>query len=87
MKTKFRLQKIARYFLYTLLAAFLFTACEYPVHKVFEGKQSLIVYKVEKIDDAKNGTYKYAITDATEKGWTLKSFKKFEVGDTLHISK
>lgn len=81
------IKTLTRYALYTLLAAFLFTACEYPPHKVFEGKQNLIVYKVEKIDDAKNGTYKYAITDATGKGWTLISFKKFKVGDTLHISK
>jgi hypothetical protein len=27
MKTKFRLRKTARYFLYTLLATFLFTSC------------------------------------------------------------
>ncbi len=75
------------YTLYILLATFLFTACEYPSHKVYEGRQNLIVYKVEKIDDTKNGTYKYAITDATGKGWTLKSFSEFNIGDTLRISK
>ena len=77
--------KKLRYVFYLVLVTFLFTACEYPSHKVYEGRQNLIVYKVEKIDDSKNGTYKYAITDATGKGWTLKSFNKFKVGDTLRI--
>ena len=75
------------YALYILLATFLFTACEYPSHKVYEGRQNLIVYKVEKIHNTKYGTYIYAITDATGKGWTLKSFSEFKVGDTLRISK
>tara|TARA_R110001606_G_scaffold77858_2_gene179901 strand:- start:66 stop:323 length:258 start_codon:yes stop_codon:yes gene_type:complete len=76
------------YAIYTLLVAFLFTACDnYPYHKVFVGKQNLIVYKVERINDSKNGTFKYAITDATGKGWTLKTFEVYQVGDTLKISK
>jgi hypothetical protein len=63
------------------------TSCDnYPVHSVYEGKQRLIVYKAEKIDDAKYGTWKYAITDAIGNDWTLISFQQFQVGDTLRIS-
>lgn len=76
------------YALCILLAAFLFTACDgYPVHTVCEGRQNMIVYKVEKIDSPRHGTYKYAVTDASGKGWELRSFTKFEIGDTLRISK
>jgi len=75
------------YALCILLATFLFASCDgYPVHTVCEGRQNMIVYKVEKINDAKYGDYKYAVTDATGKDWTLKTFQKFQVGDTLRIS-
>jgi hypothetical protein len=86
---KLQLNNKLRYSLYAVLACVFLslTSCDdYPYHSVFEGKQLLIVYKAEKIDDAKYGTWKYAITDATGKDWTLKSFQKFQVGDTLRIS-
>ena len=86
---KLRLNNKLRYSLYAVLACVFLslTSCDdYPHHIVFEGKQLLIVYKAEKIDDAKYGTWKYAITDATGKHWTLKTFQKFQVGDTLRIS-
>lgn len=74
--------------LYLVLTTFLFASCDdYPVHMVFEGHQNMIVYKVEKINDAKYGDYKYAVTDASGKGWELRSFTKFEIGDTLRIVK
>ena len=76
------------YTLYILLVAFLFTACDgYPLHTVIEGKQLMIVYKMEKIDNPKNGTYKYAVTDASGRDWELQSFQVFAIGDTLRISK
>lgn len=84
-----RLNNKLRYSLYAVLACVFLslTSCDgYPHHSVFEGKQLLIVYKVEKVDDAKYGTWKYAVTDATGEDWTLKTFQKFEVGDTLRIS-
>ena len=74
--------------LYLVLATFLFASCDgYPEHTVCEGRQNMIVYKVEKINDAKYGDYKYAVTDASGKGWELRSFTKFEIGDTLRIGK
>jgi hypothetical protein len=87
---KLKLNTKLRYSLYLVLACVFLslTSCDdgYPYHSVFEGKQRLIVHKVEKIDDAKYDTWKYAITDATGKDWTLKSFQQFQVGDTLRIS-
>ena len=86
---KLQLNNKLRYSLYAVLACVFLslTSCDYyPHHSVFEGKQLLIVYKAEKIDDARYGTWKYAVTDASGNGWTLKSFQKFQVGDTLRIS-
>lgn len=50
------------------------------------GKQNLIVYKVEKID-SQYGNFKYAVTDATGKGFTLYCFNEYQIGDTLKIIK
>ena len=83
---KLNLTQKARYCGYILLVAVLFSACNYPFHTVCEGKRNLIVYQIEKCDDAKYGTYKYAVTDASGKGWTLYSFNQFAIGDTLRIS-
>ena len=83
---KLNLTQKARYCGYILLVAVLFSACNYPFHTVCEGKQNLIVYQIEKCDDAKYGTYKYAVIDASGKGWTLYSFNQFAIGDTLRIS-
>jgi hypothetical protein len=86
---KLQLNNKLRHILYTVLVCVFLslTSCNnYPVHSVFEGKQLLIVYKAEKIDNAKYGSFQYAVTDATGRGWTLKTFQKFEVGDTLCIS-
>ena len=83
---KLNLMQKTRYCGYILLVAVLFSACNYPFHTVCEGKQNLIVYQIEKCDDAKYGTYKYAVTDASGKGWTLYSFNQFAIGDTLRIS-
>lgn len=89
MKT-LNLKRVIRYFGYILLVTVLFSACgnhnNYPHHTVCEGKQNMIVYKLEKCDDSKYGTYKYAITDASGKDWTLYSFSKFNIGDTIRIS-
>jgi hypothetical protein len=76
------------YALYTLLCVVLFTACDgYPHHTVTVGKQNCIVFKAEKVDNAKYGTFKYAVTDASGKDWTLYTFEEYKVGDTLKISK
>ena len=83
---KLNLMQKASYCGYILLVSVLFSACNNPFHTVCEGKQNLIVYKIKKCDDAKYGTYKYAVTDASGKGWTLYSFNQFAVGDTLRIS-
>ena len=86
---KLRLNNKLRYSLYVVLeCVFLsLTSCDdYPHHSVFEGRQLLIIYKAEKVDDAKYGAWRYAVTDATGKDWTLMTFQKFEVGDTLRIS-
>lgn len=86
---KLRLNNKLRHLLYAVLACGLLslTSCDdYPYHSVFEGKQALIVYKAEKVDDAKYGTWKYAVTDASGQDWTLRTFQKFEIGDTLRIS-
>ena len=79
-------QKIS-YCGYMLLFVVLFTACDdYPNTIVCEGKENMIVYKIDKCDNPKYGIYRYAVTDVTGVGWTLYSFKKFNIGDTLHIS-
>ena len=83
---KLKLMQKTRYCGCILLVAVLFSACDYPFHTVCEGKQNLIVYKMERRDDPKFGTFKYAVTDASGKGWTLYSFKQFSIGDTLRIS-
>lgn len=72
-----------------LLLSMIITSCGggYPHHTIVEGRQLFVVYKVEKIDDTKYGTFKYAVTDASGEGWTLYSFQEFEIGDTLRISK
>lgn len=59
----------------------------FPLHTVAEGKQNLIVYKAEKCDSNKHyGPYKYAVTDASGKGWTLYSYNCYQIGDTLRIT-
>ena len=83
---KLNLIQKARYCGYILLVAVLFSACNNPVHTVCEGRQNLIVYKIEKCDDVKYGTFRYSVTDASGKGWTLYSFNQFAIGDTLRIS-
>ena len=85
--TKFKTK--LSYTLYTLLVAVLFTACgtQFPGHTVAIGNQNCIVYKIEKIDEPKYGTFKYAVTDATGVGWTLYTFEQYQIGDTLKISK
>lgn len=79
-----------RHTIFIVLACAFLTSCQmresFPRDKVFEGNGLLIIYKVEKIKNDKYGDYKYGILDATEHGWTLKSFEKFSVGDTLRIT-
>lgn len=82
------LKRTLSYSLCTVLVAFLFTSCnDYPHHTVVEGRHNMIVYKVERLHNAKQGDYRYAVTDATGKGWELRSFTKYNLGDTLRISK
>jgi hypothetical protein len=76
------------HFLYALLATVLLVGCNgYPLHKVCEGDETMIVYKAETKSDAKWGKYRYAITDKTGKGWTYETNSKLNVGDTIRISK
>jgi len=87
MKT-FKIKNKIKYFLYVTLATVLFMACDsYPSHKVWVGKQNLVVYKAERITESKYGAFKYAITDATGRGWELVTFEEYQVGDTLKINK
>lgn len=80
-------KRVARYFGYILLVAILFTACNgFPRHIVCEGKNLMIVYKAQECNNAKYGKYVYAITDASGQSWTLYSFQKFSIGDTIRIS-
>ena len=79
--------------LFVLPFLFLFYSCDesFPRDSVYEGKQNLIVYKIEEIKEGSKEQelyrkYKYAISDASGKGWTLKSFQKFNIGDTLRIT-
>jgi hypothetical protein len=82
------LKRTLSYSLYALLATVLFTSCDdYPHHTVVEGKQNMIIYKVERLDSPRDGDYRYAVTDATGQGWELRSFTKYNLGDTLRISK
>ena len=70
-----------------IIVVALFTACDsYPSAVVLVGHQNLIVYKSERITNPKNGDYKYAVTDASGYGWTLYSFDKYSIVDTLYIS-
>ena len=74
--------------LYTMLVAVFFVGCnEYPRHTVCEGITTMVVYKSEKYDKIEYGKYKYAITDASGGGWTFVSNQKYNVGDTIRISK
>lgn len=80
-----------KYILTFIIILFLFSSCDenntnYPFHSVYDGNAPLIIYKMEKITDNKYGDWKYAVTDGSKKGWTLVSFNKFNVGDTLYIS-
>lgn len=59
----------------------------YPYHRVYEGRELFIIYKCEIIKNSPYGNFKYAVTDASGKGWTYISFEKFQVGDTLHLIK
>lgn len=80
--------KMRSHFLYTLLVVVFFIGCEeYPHHTVCEGATTMIVYKSEKNDKIEYGKYKYAITDASGKGWTFFSNQTYNVGDTIRISK
>ena len=73
-----------------LLIVVLFVSCSltggYPLHTVAVGHQNLIVYKCEKINDQKYGTYRYAIADTSGKDWTLYTFEQYNIGDTVYIS-
>ena len=86
------MKKLITKFVYLVLLTTLFTSCEesniYPHHTICEGKH-MIVYMASKSTNSeyKHGKYKYAITDATSKGWTLFSNKKYNIGDTIYISK
>lgn len=76
-------------YLYLVLVALLFVGCDdgYPHHTVCEGTTTMIVYKSEKYDEIQYGKYKYAITDASGQGFSFISNQKFNVGDTIRISK
>lgn len=60
---------------------------QWPSAMVYEGNSPLIVYKVELVNNADYGKYRYAVTDASKVGWTLISNSKYNVGDTLKITK
>ena len=68
----------------------LFLSCTgYPFNTIYEGKKSMIIYKMEDItgyEEAQFGRYKYAVTDAYGAGYTLFSFNKYSIGDTIYIS-
>lgn len=75
---------------YLILALLIFvtlSSCNNPIHTVWEGKQNMIIYRVEKVDGVDANTYKYAISDASGKGWTLYSNTQFNIGDTVKITK
>ena len=64
--------------------AVLFVGCkDYPYHTVREGSTTMIVYKSEKNDKIEYGKYKYAISDASGKGWTFVSNQMYNIGDTI----
>lgn len=46
----------------------------------------MIVYECKKVDDIKYGTYRYLIINGSYK-WVLYSFQKFNIGDTIIITK
>lgn len=75
-------------FVIAVASCYLFTSCsDFPHHIVCEGKGLMIVYKIEECNNEKWGKYEYAITDASGKGWGFFSFQKFNIGDTIRISK
>lgn len=83
--------------IYAFVFVLLLISCDntnisFPFHTVYEGRQNMIVYRVEKVsnpdgDISISGKYKYAVTDASGKGFTLYSFTKYDIGDTLHFTK
>ena len=74
-----------------LLAAVLLQSCGElaPHHKVYQGKQNMIVYSVKANERKKDkyGAYEYWITDATGQDWTLLSDEVFNLGDTVTVQK
>jgi hypothetical protein len=71
---------------YIQLATVLLVGCNgYPLHKVCEGDETMIVYKAETKSDAKWGKYRYAITDKTGRDGLMKTNSKLNVGDTIYV--
>lgn len=71
-----------------LLFPILFYSCTigFPADTVIQGNSLFVVYKAEEMNN-EYGKYKYAIKDATDYGWTLFSFDKYSIGDTIYLSK
>ena len=72
-----------------LLVAVFLNSCTEPIHKVYAGKQNMIVYDKKENDytPSKYGKYRYCITDATGKDWLLIIDAEFNVGDTVFVQK
>ena len=60
MKTKFRLQKIARYFLYTLLAVVLLQSCTSRTDRI---KDALKIHPNCKVIKAENSIHDFILID------------------------
>ena len=58
-----------------------------PTDIVIQGSVPMIIYYKKEILPTKYGQYKYYVNDATDKGFILLSFEKYEVGDTLILNK
>lgn len=74
-----------------ILVAVSITSCVragFPTDKVYQGTKPMVVYKIEVLKNDEYGKYRYGITDATNRGWQLKSFEKYNIGDiiTFHVS-
>ena len=85
------IKALTRYTLYTVLACVFLSSCvdrSYPTDIVSVADKPMIIYKAEKLEE-KTGygnTYRYAITNATKKGYTLYTVEKYNVGDTLVLN-
>lgn len=76
-----------KYFKFIFVALLLTSCNDYPTSSVLEGSSKLIVYKVETTNGSENGKYRYAISDNSKVGWTFVTNKRFNIGDTIQISK